>query len=222
MKSSPRALLVLVGLAIACDAPLLPRATSDAADQLDAIKAVFSHYKDAVVANDGVAAAPWVTAGTHAYFGRLRDLALFAQAAKLRERSPIERMHVLVLRQLLEEERLAEMSPREVFAFAVSNRIVGEDLRDYDAIGDVSIERDRAVGRRSAFGRSDDHRIHLVRQDGEWRVDLIPTIEEMNGDLRKLAVSTARSEEALIREIVQLFTEKPLKPEHLRPSARNR
>jgi hypothetical protein len=170
-----------------------------------------------VVADDGPAAASLVTAASVAYFGEVKDLVLHASRDELASRSAATRIQVLILRQLLEPERLRAMSSEEVMAFAVTSKAIGEDLRSYDEIADVVVEGDHAVGLRAAWGRPDAYPLHLRREDGVWRFDLIPTVERMDEDFRRLAAGSHRHEETLARELVQLHTRRPLLREHLVP-----
>jgi len=180
-----------VGAVFACLAvlalvtvPLIGASRIAESDARDAVSALSAEWVRAVHRRDP-ALGELVSADGRAFYGELRDLALSADSAQLETLHPTVQLQVLFLRHLAVGGRLQEMSESGILHFAVSQGLLGMDLRSSDVLRDVVIEGDRAHGTLYKFGlseRPDRGRQTFVRIGGVWRVDLKGEHERQRAD----------------------------------------
>ncbi|MBJ21064.1 MAG: hypothetical protein CL933_16780 [Deltaproteobacteria bacterium] len=110
-----------------------------------------------------------------AYYPRLREHALRADARSLQSLPFEEQLQVLFLRHLAPPDALASMDEKELILFAREQGLFGMNLRSHDTLEEIRVEGDRAQGRLAKFGRLDrlEPGLHyLVREEGAWKVEL--------------------------------------------------
>lgn len=221
LRLTPRMLALLAAVALSaaagCSGKPVP---SDEA----LLRASFEQYKRAALRSDGSAVVPLLTRESLAYYDRLRSLALTGTQAQLDAARHIERMQVWMFRQLLTAEELSAMSREEVVGYVFDKHMMGEDLEESSAIDTLQIEGTVASARHVARGRPAGGPIREVTfrwekgRNGQWSFDVLHTVALMElqlDDLHKLD-PTKRKEE-LAQNIVQLFTNRELEPEHYAP-----
>jgi hypothetical protein len=110
-----------------------------------------------------------------AYYPRLREHALRAEARSLQSLPFDEQLQVLFLRHLASPDALASMDEEELILFAREQGLFGMNLRSHDTLEEIRVEGDRAQGRLAKFGRLDRLESglqYLVREGGVWKVEL--------------------------------------------------
>ena len=149
-----------------------------------ALSQLAARWRAAAVAHDGASLA-LLSADSQQYYSRLQQLALYADAATLQEREPIEQLQVLFLRLMLEPRQLQAMNGQQLLAFALECGLLGQDLRKSDALREITITGNSAQGRLYKFGRDDwpDRSLqYFVREEGDWRIDLRGELERLRTD----------------------------------------
>ncbi len=157
-----------------------------------AIKQLAARWVAAATAHDGAGVA-LLGKSSSAYYPNLRQLALHADAATLQELEPIEQLQVMFLRLMLEPDQLQAMDARQLLAFALQRGLIGQDLRESDALRELTLAGNSAQGRLYKFGRDDwpDHGLqYFVREEGHWRIELRGELERLRTDFDAF---TARS-----------------------------
>jgi len=173
----------LMGIAL-LTIPLIGESRIADSDARDAVSARSAEWVRAVHRRDPML-GDLVSPDGRALYGELRGLALSADPAQLETLHPKEQLQVLFLRHLAGGDRLQGMSESEILHFAVSEGLLGMDLRSSDVLRDVVVEGDRAHGTLFKFGlseRPDRGRQTFVRIDGVWRVDLTGEHERQRSD----------------------------------------
>lgn len=104
------------------------------------MRVVWESYLAATDAAEGTAAAALVSPATLADMERIRDLALHAAPAALRQEEVLVQVRVLLVRAVLAGEALAAMDGRQLFAALVDAgwtnlRAAGHDLRQFQRDG---------------------------------------------------------------------------------------
>ncbi len=166
------------------------------------------------VAADAVAvqrlAAPWVAAvaardpavvdmlsrAGRAYYPRMRELALHANAQRLGKLGMVDQLQAMFLRLMIAPDALRAMSDGELLVFALERGLIGMDLRRSDVLRDVVVVGDEARGRLYKFGRDDrpDRGAqYFVREDGRWRVELRGELERLAADFEAFVERTGLS-----------------------------
>lgn len=145
------------------------------AREAEAIREVIRGYAAAVQRRDGLAAAQAVTRGTRAYYARMRDLALTASETKTRGLPLMDRFSVLMYRHRVSPQVRA-ISGDSAFAHTISEGWVAQTMGSgpIPTMDEVWGGGDRALIRDGATD------IHLQREDGAWRWDMMPLIRIMS------------------------------------------
>lgn len=147
------------------------------AAETEAVRAAARGYIDAARRRDGAAAARLVSRETRAYYARMAAMAVSAPEAQVRAAPLMERMMILMYRHRVPAGELRTLAGDAAFAYTIDEGWVDGDAEDPILSGGEGFgEGDRAVLRQ---GGED---VYFVREDGGWRMDMMPTI---------LAASTA-------------------------------
>ncbi len=177
-----------------------------------AVLAVFGRYKDAALRDEGEAVAALVTPESVAHYGRLARAARGEGAPTLADAPRhVDRMQVEMLRKLVGPEKLAAMTSRGAVVYAFEGRMLGEEFETSSTLDRVLIEGDSATARHVARGRPvgapyREATLRFVRVEGEWRVDLLHTLDLMEAQLHDLVASSGEPVEEVAERIVGMFT----------------
>lgn len=160
-----RLLSTLLALLLA----VLPAAAQDAAAL---VRASFERYRQAVLAGDGGAAAALVTADSHAYYARMRDLALRAPRAEVAALPPADRLTVLRLRHEFTAEELAPLSGAALVGLSVEERWSAAHTLRRLALGEIELRGAEAVATVHQAGAEMPIRFLFRREGEDWKLDL--------------------------------------------------
>jgi hypothetical protein len=167
MIASARERRTWLGLLLAWGLPF------DVSADETAIRAAFGRYRDALLARDGFGAAAAVTATSHAYYARLRDLALHADRRTLERLGLAEQVAILRLRHEFTAEELMPLSGSELIATSVAESWDSSNALQRLQIDKVDLQRDEALA--TVLPSSDtaplSYRFEL--DHGEWKLDLV-------------------------------------------------
>lgn len=131
-----------------------------------------------------------------AYYPRMRQLALSADAEALQLLHTADQLQVLLLRGMLEPAELRSMSDPALFRFALEQGFIGANLRSADVLREVVAGSNEAHGRLFKFGldaRPERGLQYFVREQDEWRVELRGELERMRRDFDAFAARSGLS-----------------------------
>lgn len=148
----------------------------------DSVRAVLRGYLGTAQRADGPAAARMVTRGTRDFYARMRDLAVSAPEAVVREQPLMDRMTILMMRHRIPAAELRALEGDAVFAYTVSNGWVG-GAGDIPEPSEIFGEGDRAMALVGALT------LDFVREDGEWRWDMLPMLRMASEQMAPEGVS---------------------------------
>lgn len=163
---------------------ILSRGTPAKNTEAEAVYALASAWVNTVATRDP-GMVELVRKSDLAYYESLRDAALEAGPAALRELHPTDQLQVLFLRTAFSPEDLAAMRGRDLLLLAVLRGWIGVDLRRTDTLQEIVVDGDTATGRLYKFGRADrpDRGLqYFVREGVRWRVDLRGERERLRSD----------------------------------------
>jgi len=96
-----------------------------------------------------------------------------------------------------------------VLADSVSRGWVGEGI-DRIGIGPVAIAGDHASIVELTDGKVTSERFSLQRENGVWRLDLVPLMTGANAAFKKLAAESGMSEDSFVFAIVEKMVGRPV------------
>jgi hypothetical protein len=205
----------LLGIALAA---LLAAGCGGGGEDEEAVRATFDGYRQALLDGDGERAAGLVTAGTVEYFEETRRLALEAPEAELRDRSLVDQLQVLTMRQQVPARVLRSTDGQELFAYSVQEGLVAtEELRDL-GIGEVTVDGDRATAEALSGGEKVALlRWQFAREDGRWKIDVTSLFSFVKTALERSAEDAGMSTEELILRSLEIASGKPVPPDIWEP-----
>lgn len=181
--------------------PRLADASSSATPPVDEAAAVtltFQNYKDAALAKDGTAAADLLADTTHAFYDESRTAALTATEQELAALGPVERLTVLVMRGSLAADVLRSASPKKLLVAAVEAGLIGEAGTSNVDIGEVTVSGQTASAAAIVRGEVAPFDLAFVRQDGQWKFDLLPLLDLGRAGLEEAAKQQGMTVDQLI------------------------
>lgn len=169
-------------------------------EQAQAVLTAMYEYMLAVYQRDGAAATQRVTRASRDYYARMRDLALTAPEAQVRAASLMDRLSILMLRHRVPAGELRALQGDAVFAYTVDHAWVGASATSspperFDA--DVFGEGDRALIRMEGMNA------HFLREDGMWRLNLLPVLEAASAGFAP-APDSGMTEDELVLMVVEM------------------
>jgi hypothetical protein len=202
--------------ALACSqGPVAEIAPSDA----EQVQATFEAYRNAVAADEGAAAAEWVTEGTLRHAAELRDLALYATRDELESEPVGSEMHVLMFRLHANAEELQAMDGRDAFAFGVDGGLISNLWKAEDELRDLQIEGSgpALVAHRFRGPYKLEPPLRFVREADRWKLDVMPEFESLSAVTEDNAEEMNVPPRDLARTRIELYSMKVLEPRHLEP-----
>jgi type II secretory pathway component PulC len=210
--------LAWIGLAL-CGVVSADASAPDRSD-VAAVRQVAARWVKAVSARDP-ACFDLLSRSGRAYYPRMRQLALRADAGELLSLHPVDQLQVLFLRGMLSPTELEAMSERELLVFALEQGFIGADLRAQDALREVVTDSGEARGRLYKFGRDErpDRGLqYFVREDRGWRVDLRGERERMQSDFDAFVARSGLSEPEAAFFILEMRLMRKVTPADFAPA----
>lgn len=168
--------------------PYPPLAGPDA----DAIRATVRDYQAAILRRDGPAAARLVSRESRGYYARMRDMAVSAPEAQVRAAPLMDRMTILMYRHRVPAGQLRALAGDAAFAHTINDGwVTGMDGQDIAARAEIYGQGDRAVIRYEGD-------MHLVREEGAWRLDMMPILLAASEEFAEGMESPAEQDEFLL------------------------
>lgn len=205
MKKSLHSLLVLGLLALPLPA---------AADTPAEVRETFLTYKTAVILSDGAGAAEVVSSGSHDHFRSLAEQALTFDRSALLQVELTERLYTLLLRVTLKPTDLDGMSGSELVAFTIDRGWIGRNGAPRLEIGTSVIEGDSASAAiLRPDGEESPYDLQFVRQQGEWRLDLVALMELIHVAFQNEQKNSGLSEDEFVMRMIEHGTNQTVGPE---------
>jgi len=173
------------------------------------IKKIFQSFRSALTNGKGENAADLVSADTIERYQKQHDVAVSGDEATVKRLPIIDRMSVLLLRhqvftEKLPAENLKVMDGRAVFAYSVNEGWIGKDSVMRAGLEQVVVSGDgKASAHLTMGGKLTPEEFHFLQENGSWRVNLVPTLEQAEKDCQGLAQSQGKSEDDYLFEAIK-------------------
>ena len=167
-------------------------------DEAQMVRQVFEGYKQAVLSDNGEAAASFLSQETIDYYGDMQQLAVCASPQEVRTQSMANRMQVLLLRWRVPPELLPQMSERELVAYAVNEGWIGKSSVVTMNISDVTVSDSVAVAQVLKNDQPSRIKFRFLKQSGAWKFDLMPLLQVFNVAFKELATQSGIEENKFI------------------------
>ena len=189
---APALVLALATAGAARADPLRPPADARAEARIGAL---FTEARGALGGGDGAAVLPLLSRASLARLEAIRAAARNGAAANLTSFGPAEKVAVLSLRRFLTPAQLRTMRTPELANHALAEHWLGPSAIDQASLGPLAIEGDRASAPLLVKGKPGLVRAAFLRESGQWKIDLIPTVTVADDLLRLFAGIAGQSED---------------------------
>jgi hypothetical protein len=196
-------------LVLALLVPALALAESDS----DAVRKVFGSYREALLTGKGGDAAALLAKPTFAYYEQMRQLALWGEAEAVRGQVLANQLQILLLRLRVPAVKLEKMSSRELIAYAIDEGWIGKESAGKLQPGDVLVEKDIATLAVVIEGTGAAPGFRFHREEGRWRLDLVPLLQMSSVMLQLVAKQKGVPEEQLMLEMLERVVDRKVGPE---------
>jgi hypothetical protein len=167
-------------------------------DEAQMVRQVFEGYKQAVLSDNGEAAASFLSQETIDYYGDMQKFAVCASPQEVRTQSMANRMQVLLLRWRVPPELLPQMSELELVAYAVNQGWIGKSSVGTMNISDVTVSDSVAVAQVIKNDQPSRIKFRFLKQSGAWKFDLMPLLQVFNVAFKELATQSGIEENKFI------------------------
>ncbi len=153
----------------------------------ESIRNCFTTYQSSILDYNGIQAAKHVNSTTIEYYGEMKDVALTGSRELVENLSITDKVMVLIIRLYVEPMLLSEMTPEELFVFAVDEGLIGEDAISA-GLGDIDVSDNVAIAQHTHNGQASSLSWRFEKEEGVWRVDLtsmFPVADSLLNDLIK-------------------------------------
>jgi hypothetical protein len=198
-------------------APQARDTSASPADDEAAIRKCLDDYRRAMAARDGQAAVALVTASTLDYYDRMRQKALMAGEPEVRAMSLSDRMMVLFYRHMLDVDQLQSKQGRELFVYSVEQGWGGSQSAGQASLGTITVNGDSASGQILANGRPAPLQFSFAKEQGAWKLDLLPLLEFADRTLNMAIQLGGQSGDAIVIEALQQTTGRAPSPDIWQP-----
>jgi hypothetical protein len=188
--------------------------------EADVVRRVFLSYKDAILQQQGEAAVSLVNRATLQYYARMKTLALVGREKEVRLLSPMNKIMVLSLRHRVPVDDLREMTPEEVFKYAVNHGWIGKNnVLDSD-IGRVQVFGNDASADYIQSNKPTPLKYRFAKEAGNWRIDLTALMPVADQAMSILIKREGLDEDTFIISLIESVSGKKVSPSIWQPPSK--
>jgi len=185
-------------LAVGCGGEPQAAAPKSAAADTAEVKASFDTYVKAALGKDGVTARSVLASPIKSFYEQTRELALTATDEQLRALPPGQELTTFVLRAELAPDLLRGGTVDQILEAAFNQGLVGEQGISGLGLGTIEVNGDKASAAITSQGQTAPFKLGFLREDGRWKVDIMPLISVADDSFRGVAKQQGLTVEALI------------------------
>lgn len=181
------------------------------------VRDCFDGYKQAILDQNGDAAVAFVDLNTLGYYEKMRKLALDGSSADVRKLSTIDKIMVLMLRQLVPVRELSAMTAESLFVYAVDKGWVGKESVINNALGDIEVSGSSATGVHISEGRPSPFKWNFQNENGKWKIDITSVMPIANEAFSAVVQQSGLSEDDFLFRVLESISEKEVSDEIWEP-----
>jgi hypothetical protein len=205
-------IVATLALGFLLSAPATATATKATKADVAGVKAAHEKYRQALLAKDGAAAAAAVDRETVAYYGRMRELALDADAATVKKQSVVDKLMILRLRQQVGRAAIEGMDGAKLLAYGVEKGWIDSSSVQQAELGAVTVEGDSAAAELKLGGRvaPPEYSWRFKREGGVWRVSLMPLLRMAEPAIQQAVKQSGLDDDAFVLAILEKVSGQPV------------
>ncbi len=173
-----------------------------------AVRKVFNSYRSALLAGDGSTAAAFLTRSTYDYYDAVRRLALTGDAKTVQDQPLSDQMQILLYRARVPRARLESLSAAGLIAHSIDQGWIGRSSAEKIQPGEVKVRGDAALVHVVIDGEDRGPGFRFDREEGAWRLDLVPVMRATDKSLRMALQRNGMSESDFMLAVVERAVER--------------
>jgi hypothetical protein len=167
------------------------------------VRQAFTAYRQALLAKDGDTAVQHLASTVYGFYDQARRDAVTAAENNVRGQTVAAQLTVFTLRGSLDPNLLRSATPQELVAAAIDAGLVGEQGIQNTQLGEVAVVGDTASAPVLSTGQPSGIRFDFVREEGAWKLDLLPLLQTANVAFRNLATEQGITVDQLIDQTLE-------------------
>ena len=189
----------------------------------ESIKSTFTYYQQAVLNNDGMAAAKCLDQKTLEWYDKLLNMAKETKKSELEKTNYFSKLTVLALRQQFSKKEIDELDAKSAFSFAVKNSLYNQDVIKNYQINNLKIENDKAIAaltKTANVNNNEDTFVKFIKEDTGWKLNFAAMINILNDDATGKLIENIPNENARAIKAVAAISGKSVKRNIWTPTSR--
>jgi hypothetical protein len=177
-------------------------------EEASAVRQSFAAYKEAVLNDKGQEALAVITRNSRQYYGQMKQLALKAPEAEVRQLSTGNKMMVLFIRHRIPLNSLQGMTSENLFVHTVNQGWVGKSGVIKIDIGKVEISGKHAVAEIVHSGQPTPLRYRFAKEEDKWKMDLSSAMTMAEQSFKQMIKEEDMDEDEFIFTVIELASGK--------------
>lgn len=172
-------------------------------EEVSAIRQTFAAYKEAILNNKGQEALAEVTQNTVQYYGQMKQFALKAPEAEVRQLSIGNKMMVLLFRHRIPLNSLQGMTSQNLFVHTINQGWTGKSGVIKVDIGKVEISGGHAVAEYVNSGKPTSIRCRFAKEADKWKMDLTSVMALADQTFKQLIKQENMDEDEFVFSLIE-------------------
>jgi len=151
---------------------LLSNTISGQESEKQQVRLCFSRYKEAILLNNGLAAAKHLDTNTRFYYQKMAEMIKFSDSAQVDSSNILDKTLLLMVRHLISYKDLNTLTGPSLFVFAVDAGLVGKENLKQNNIAKVDLDSNFAKGQHAVNGMGTSIYYDFFKEGKDWKIDL--------------------------------------------------
>jgi hypothetical protein len=185
---------------------LLAACTDEKAEVEELIKATFTGYQEAILANRGIEAVTYIDQATIDYYAHLFELVKSGSREEVEALDLVDQVSVLMARLRMKPEEIKRMTVNQFIAYSIDSGMIGKGgaarftfskMTEYE--GDKAKAMIVSQGRQ---GQNASTEFLFSKENGEWKLNLTNLLEMSKKSFAQVAQNQGQTKEQFVRAIL--------------------
>ncbi|MAS92052.1 MAG: hypothetical protein CMO55_02555 [Verrucomicrobiales bacterium] len=180
--------------------------TSIHGDEAEAIIDAWEDFTEACHERNGSDATKYVSSASREYYSEIQKLAVSATKEEIQALPLGKQVTTLSIRMRVSPEDLQRMSGEALFIHSIDKGWIGKPRSEDETIAEIESTGNTATAKESVGGEITEHVVHFLKEDEQWKFDMLPTIRLVDETFETTCAESGESEEDFVEAFLKLIT----------------